>query len=223
MRMTREDRRSHIVDAALQVASREGFSEVTIRDVAREANISLGVVHYCFEDKLELQQEMSVKLVNDVIDFYVANLIREPTRDGLEGFRQDFYERTLEVMEEFLPARNYSVLFFEVMINSFREHDPSSTTRSAAHFFDALDHMINQVYISAAENYHLNWIIELDKFVPIITDACLGMVFRILSVGQDVTENGERRMSDAQRTYVQNLVRAIIDLSCLYLEEKPND
>lgn len=134
MRMTREDRRSHIVNAALQVASREGFSEVTIRDVAREADISLGVVHYCFEDKLELQQEMSVKLVNDVIDFYVANLIREPTRDGLEGFREDFFERTLEVMEEFLPARNYSVLFFEVMINSFREHDPSSTTKSVGHF-----------------------------------------------------------------------------------------
>lgn len=220
MRMTREDRRSHIVNAALQVASREGFSEVTIRDVAREADISLGVVHYCFEDKLELQQEMSVKLVNDVIDFYVANLIRKPTRDGLEGFREDFYERTLEVMEEFLPARNYSVLFFEVMINSFREHDPSSTTKSAGHFFEALDNMINRVYISAAENYHLNWIVEPEKFVPIITDACLGMVFRILSVGQTIAENGQRRLSTEQRAYVENLVRAIIDLSCLYLEEK---
>lgn len=80
--------------------------------------------------------------------------------------------------------------------------------------------MINRVYISAAENYHLNWIVEPEKFVPIITDACMGMVFRILSVGQAVTENGQRRLSTEQRTYVENLIRAIIDLSCLYLEEK---
>ena len=219
MRMTRDDRRAHIVNAALRVASREGYSEVTIRDVAKEAEISLGVVHYCFEDKLELQREMSVKLVNDVVDVYVENLIREPTREGIEGFREDFYERTLEVMEEFLPGRNYSVLFFEVLISSFREQAQSSTTRSVDHFFDALDDMIRKVFQSAAEKYHINWTVSPDQFVHLITDACLGMVFRILSVEQLATEDGERRMSPQQRSYVQNLVRAIVDVSCLYLEE----
>ena len=86
MRMTRDDRRAHIVNAALRVASREGYSEVTIRDVAKEAEISLGVVHYCFEDKLELQREMSVKLVNDVVDVYAKTLSGNPLGKALKVF-----------------------------------------------------------------------------------------------------------------------------------------
>lgn len=48
------ERREQLIQAALAVASRDGIDAATVRAVAAEAGVSLGVVHYCFQDKDEL-------------------------------------------------------------------------------------------------------------------------------------------------------------------------
>lgn len=48
------ERREQLIEAALTVASRDGIDAATVRAVAAEAGVSLGVVHYCFQDKDEL-------------------------------------------------------------------------------------------------------------------------------------------------------------------------
>jgi AcrR family transcriptional regulator len=53
-RMPVARRRDHLVEAALRVASRDGIDAATVRAVAAEAGVSVGVVHYCFLDKDEL-------------------------------------------------------------------------------------------------------------------------------------------------------------------------
>ncbi|ROS78794.1 TetR/AcrR family transcriptional regulator [Cellulomonas sp. PhB143] len=57
-RMPIEERRAQLLDAALSLAAREGVEAVTIRGVAHEAQVSLGVVHYCFDGKDDLLQAM---------------------------------------------------------------------------------------------------------------------------------------------------------------------
>ena len=53
------ERRAQLVRAALVVATRDGFEAATVRAIAAEAGVSLGVVHYCFEDKDELLREVA--------------------------------------------------------------------------------------------------------------------------------------------------------------------
>src|SRR5699024_7041805 len=53
-RLPAEERRAQLVAAALGLAEAEGFGAVTIRRVADAAGVSLGAVHYCFENKEEL-------------------------------------------------------------------------------------------------------------------------------------------------------------------------
>lgn len=53
------ERREQLIEAALTVASREGIDGATVRAVAAEAGVSLGVVHYCFRDKDELLRAMA--------------------------------------------------------------------------------------------------------------------------------------------------------------------
>ena len=53
------ERREQLIEAALAVASREGIEAATVRAVAAEAGVSLGVVHYCFQDKDELLRAMA--------------------------------------------------------------------------------------------------------------------------------------------------------------------
>jgi TetR/AcrR family transcriptional regulator, cholesterol catabolism regulator len=48
------DRKARILDAALALLSRQGISGVSMRAVAREAGVALGLVHYYFEDKTSL-------------------------------------------------------------------------------------------------------------------------------------------------------------------------
>tara|TARA_B100000678_G_scaffold264226_1_gene247596 strand:- start:668 stop:1516 length:849 start_codon:yes stop_codon:yes gene_type:complete len=53
-RMSAEDRRHHLMDAASRIALSEGLSAVTIREVARSAGISETQVHNCFGGRTEL-------------------------------------------------------------------------------------------------------------------------------------------------------------------------
>ncbi len=53
------ERREQLIEAALAVASRDGIDAATVRAIAAEAGVSLGVVHYCFQDKDELLRAMA--------------------------------------------------------------------------------------------------------------------------------------------------------------------
>ncbi len=67
-RLPLAQRRAHLADVALLIAARDGLDAVTVRAVAREAGVSLGTVHYCFDDKDELLREMGRALVAVAVD-----------------------------------------------------------------------------------------------------------------------------------------------------------
>lgn len=46
-----EDRREQILDAAIQVFARKGFTRATNKDIAREAGITPGLIYHYFESK----------------------------------------------------------------------------------------------------------------------------------------------------------------------------
>jgi TetR/AcrR family transcriptional regulator, cholesterol catabolism regulator len=48
------DRRALILQAVLRLLARDGISGVSMRAVAREAGVALGLVHYYFDDKTSL-------------------------------------------------------------------------------------------------------------------------------------------------------------------------
>ena len=48
------DRQSRILEAALELLSRHGIAGVSMRAVAREAGVALGLVNYYYDDKTSL-------------------------------------------------------------------------------------------------------------------------------------------------------------------------
>ncbi|MBD8079096.1 TetR/AcrR family transcriptional regulator [Cellulosimicrobium arenosum] len=122
-RMSVEDRRAQLVDAAMTVAVREGVEAVTIRGVAAEAGVSLGVVHYCFEDKDELLQAMGNSL---------ALVASEPVRAALdtEGDVVELAHAAAHGLWTGLtPRRHMRLLTFEFATAGVR----SRALRSVAH------------------------------------------------------------------------------------------
>ena len=52
--MDKPDRERIIIDAALKVFSRKGYADTRMADIAREAEMSYGLVYHYFENKEKL-------------------------------------------------------------------------------------------------------------------------------------------------------------------------
>src|SRR5579864_1680989 len=59
-------RRGQIVRAAAAVLGRQGYAETSLKDVAREAGVAPGLLHYYFESKQELLLEVVVALEREM-------------------------------------------------------------------------------------------------------------------------------------------------------------
>ncbi|MFB5087651.1 TetR/AcrR family transcriptional regulator [Psychrobacillus sp. PGGUH221] len=52
--MSKEDKRQRIIDASYKVFARKGYTNASIKEIAKEADITSGLVHYYFKNKEEL-------------------------------------------------------------------------------------------------------------------------------------------------------------------------
>lgn len=79
------ERRKQLIAAAIRVATAEGIDATTTRRVAKEAGVTVGVVHYCFGSKDHLFREVIKKIVNDLLQRAVDTLRPgSELRDSLE-------------------------------------------------------------------------------------------------------------------------------------------
>jgi AcrR family transcriptional regulator len=78
-----DERRAEIVEAGLSVAMREGVESVTVRRVAQEAGISLGTVHYCFDDKDAMLRAMGRAIALRASEPVLSALDAGPDRKAL--------------------------------------------------------------------------------------------------------------------------------------------
>ena len=62
-----EGRRGQIVRAAAAVLGRQGYGDTSLKDVAREAGVAPGLLHYYFESKQELLLEVVVRMEQEMI------------------------------------------------------------------------------------------------------------------------------------------------------------
>ena len=62
------ERRNQLVEAGLTIAERDGVGSVTVRRVASEAGVSLGLVSYCFGSKAELILAMATRIVEELAE-----------------------------------------------------------------------------------------------------------------------------------------------------------
>jgi AcrR family transcriptional regulator len=75
-------RRSQIVHAAAAVLGRQGYGATSLKDVAREARVAPGLLHYYFESKEELLLEVVVVMERQMIAEWKAAI--EGIEDPLE-------------------------------------------------------------------------------------------------------------------------------------------
>ncbi|WP_330183562.1 TetR family transcriptional regulator [Nocardia sp. NBC_01503] len=120
--MSVEERRAHLIEAAIGLAEKKGVAGVTTRDVAQAAGVSLGVVHYCFENKDQLMTELVKALSMELRDSVDANeAVWQDVGTGKEALRK-LVRSALELMwlnVEATPERQ--LLTYETTTYALRE------------------------------------------------------------------------------------------------------
>ncbi|MFG2028620.1 TetR/AcrR family transcriptional regulator [Streptomyces sp. NPDC048825] len=66
-RMAAKDRREELIAAAIRVMVRDGVTKATTRAIVGEADMPLGVFHYCFNSREELLQEVITRLTDSSV------------------------------------------------------------------------------------------------------------------------------------------------------------
>lgn len=121
-RMSVEQRRSLLIDAAISVMSREGVANTGTRAIVAEADMAIGVFHYCFRSKDELVVEV-LRSINRR-SFAAAEDILGYSRDPAEVIQRGL-EAYWNHVEDHPSER---MLLFELTHYSLR----NSTERHAA-------------------------------------------------------------------------------------------
>ncbi|MCP4750161.1 MAG: TetR/AcrR family transcriptional regulator [Proteobacteria bacterium] len=111
-KIVREERRIRILEAVDECLLKKSFNQTSIKDIAQEAGVNHGMLHYYFENKEDL-------LLN-YIDFVIAKLstvwdnwIRENI-SVLAGSPEE-YQKTLRAMfDQITLNRNISRIFIEL-------------------------------------------------------------------------------------------------------------
>ena len=124
------ERREQLIAAAARVIARSGYDAATVRDVAREAGVSTGVIAYYFEGK----DDLFAHVLRSASRAFRARL--ESARDGAETPR----DRLLALAEAATPADDDAVrahaLWIDFWARAARDPalaslHPASTTAGA--------------------------------------------------------------------------------------------
>jgi len=85
-RLSREERRQLILEAAMGVFSARGYQEAAMAEIAREAGITAAVLYDHFPSKAELQVTLLESQTNELLRF-VGAAVAEGPEDRAERFR----------------------------------------------------------------------------------------------------------------------------------------
>ena len=79
-----DDRRRQVLDAAIRSTVVNGYESVRLRDIAREAGVSTGLIQHYFENRDALLQEMFHHACQELL----GKWIHEAASAGSAGERQ---------------------------------------------------------------------------------------------------------------------------------------
>lgn len=114
-RMNVDERRARLVDAAIQVMSREGVSHATTRAIVSEAGMTTGAFHYSFFSKEELVLE-----VMRILNARAFQAVRDQVR--ADGSGEEVIDRVVVAYVDHVASdAAQRQLSFELTLHALRE------------------------------------------------------------------------------------------------------
>lgn len=184
-----EVRRGQLIEAALVLAAHQGVAALTIRRVAEAAGVSLGVVHYHFQDKDELLTEMAESLIlaiSESMRTAFTDLVGTADLDGIEGLRELLRAGIGGLWPIIEATPDQQLLTYEITAQALRQRGVGHaaagaiaarqyrTMDTAAAFLDLCAHraavtwsvpvdQVARVALAALDGLVLRWLVDRDS------------------------------------------------------------
>lgn len=170
-RMSVEERRARLVDAAIRVMSRDGVPAATTRAIVAEAGMQVSVFHYCFRSKEELVLEV-MRVLNERSFTLVADaLAARPEPRGMIGAALDTY------WQHVLEDPEVHQVTYELTQHALRTRG----AEGAAHAqYDAYLEAMSGLLASAAETAGFTWRTPVDVLSRYVLAVVEGVTFQWL-------------------------------------------
>lgn len=175
-----------MVRAALTLAEEEGFGSVTIRRVADTAGVSLGVVHYCFENKEELMgaaiSNVVVSLGNAMQTVYAQAAEGVEVAQGVDGLGEMLYKGISAMWSLIEMTPNVQLLTYEITTYALRlapdDHDVSKAL--AARQYVVSDTVAAEFLQNSADQTGTEWTESVEYLARLSLSIVDGIVLRWL-------------------------------------------
>lgn len=170
------ERREQLVEAAIAVASREGIDAATVRAVAAEAGVSLGMVHYCFQGKDELLSAMAHEITRQ-------NLTQSLLEMPVHGEPDVIIARALELLWSGISAtRGSQLLSFELTTYSMRHPE---VRQVSVNQYLVSHEAARQFLQTLARTAGIDWTLPIELVARLVVMMTDGVVLAWLADGDD--------------------------------------
>ncbi len=112
MRRTKEDAeqtRKQVLEAAMRVFIRQGFSATKLSEIAMEAGTTRGAIYWHFENKMDLYGT----LVKDGLKGFHQHIVNVLQKDG------SFIEKIREIFREFCDLTDEDAMYYQLVKGFF--------------------------------------------------------------------------------------------------------
>ncbi|MGV9722572.1 TetR/AcrR family transcriptional regulator [Nocardia beijingensis] len=200
--MSVEERRAHLIEAAIGLAEKKGVAGVTTRDVAQAAGVSLGVVHYCFENKDALMTELVKALSMELRDSVDANeTVWQDVGSGKEAL-QKLIRSGLELMWlniEATPERQ--LLTYETTTYALREGEQTPAKLAIAREqYNFNDSTVADILEHARDATGNTWSVPVQTLSRFTLNVIDGVVLRWLVDNDSESVRGQLDLLSAMLT-----------------------
>lgn len=180
----RQEKRSHIMNVALEHFAKEGYHNTTISHIARHAGISKGLMYNYFESKEELLSEIINRSMDEI------SLYFDPDKDGYlteEEFVL-FIRKLFHILREKL---SFWRLFYQFLIqkdvreqflqknNGYINNVEAIYSNSSSEFLTKMTKMLTEYFIRKRERKPADYdpVLELNMFIYTIEGFAMVNVF----------------------------------------------
>jgi DNA-binding transcriptional regulator YbjK len=192
-RLSSDERRSSLVQAALRVIARDGIQSATTRAIVAEAGMPLASFHYAFRSRHEMIRELVSFVVENERLAAVASLAPETdVRSALRAGMQAYF--SLVVAH---PGREQAM--FELMHYALRTPELEDLPRLQ---YSSYHRVAREVLIAGAKQAGIEWTIPVEDVARLVVMFTDGLTLAWLA---DRDEHAASRAMDAAADLLSTL------------------
>ncbi|AHH20006.1 transcriptional regulator, TetR family [Nocardia nova SH22a] len=149
-RLTVQQRREQLLEAAARVIARDGLADTTTRAITDEAGMARGSFHYCFESKDQLLEHLVRKHVKDMVAIACA------AWDDRAALADNLSEGMKAILQFGGANKSEEIFTYELIVYALRSSTSSTSAR-----LQYEDYRVQaQAYLDfVAERAGLEWVV----------------------------------------------------------------